>query len=267
MPKSKTSVLAVVLWLALNCGASLHAAVDMFLDLGSDLPGESVDKAHQGQVDVLAWSWGAANSGTTRLGGGAGVGTNRFNDLTVTKWVDKSSPKLMLRCATGAHIPTATLFVRKTGTKAPIEYIKVILTDVMVTSVSTGGSGGEDRLTENISLTYAQLQIDYVPTNPDGTAGTAIPFKWDVVNTGGVTLNPVVGLTSTLTYTNGAPLARLTWASTNGVSYQVWSTTDLNAAFQPYGSPIPASSNGVNSVIVPANALRMFFRIETLSGP
>ena len=185
----------------------------------------------------------------------------------MTKWVDKASPLLLSRCATGSHIPIATLYVRKAGTTTPIEYIKIIMTEVIVTSVATGGSGGEDRLTENISLTYAQLQIDYVPTKADGTADTAIPFKWDVVNNTGATPDPVVGLTSTLVYTNGSPLAKLTWASTNGVSYQVWSANDLNAVFQPYGGPVPASGDGTTSVLVPANALRMFFRIETLSGP
>ena len=106
-----------------------------------------------------------------------------------------------------------------------------------------------------------------MPTKADGTADTAIPFKWDVINNSGGTLNPVVGLTSTLVYTNGSPLAKLTWASTNGASYQIWSANDLTAVFQPYGGPVPASGDGTTSVIVPANALHMFFRIETLSGP
>src|SRR4051794_29637656 len=116
MPKSKASVLALVLWLTMSCSISLHAAVDMFLDLGAAIPGESVDTAHKNQVDVLAWSWGMTNSGTTHLGGGAGAGINKFQRISVTKYVNKSSPLLMSNCAKGSHIPTATLFVRKTGT-------------------------------------------------------------------------------------------------------------------------------------------------------
>ena len=271
MSKSRNSLLAAVLWFAVSCSPAVHAAVDMFLDLGTDIPGESTDKAHKNQVDVLAWGWGAANAGSTVAGGT--VGPASFHDLSLTKWVDKASPLLLSYCAKGAIIPKATLFVRKAGITTPIEYIKMTLTNVLVTSVSTGGSGGEDRLTENIRVTYAQLQIDYVPTKADGTADTAIPFKWDVVNntgsagTNGTTLNPAGSLTSTLVYINGARQARLAWASTTGVSYQVWSASDLNAVFQPYGSPIPASADGTTSILVPANALRMFFRIQTVSSP
>ena len=100
MPKSRTSVLAVALWLAMNCSAPLHAAVDMFLNLGPAIPGESIDKVHKGQVDVLAWSWGMANIGTTQRG----AGKASFQDLTLTKYVDKSSPLLMLRCANGCFM-------------------------------------------------------------------------------------------------------------------------------------------------------------------
>ncbi len=41
--------------------------------------------------------------------------------------------------------------------------------DVIVTSVSTGGSGGEDRLTENCSLNFSQYKVEYQP-QPDGSA-------------------------------------------------------------------------------------------------
>ena len=53
--------------------------------------------------------------------------------------------------------------------------------DVIVTSVSTGGSGGEDRLTENVTLNFATFKIEYQPQKPDGTAdGGKIEFEWDI---------------------------------------------------------------------------------------
>ena len=39
-------------------------AVDMFLKIG-DIKGESADDKHAGEIDVLAWSWGMSQSGTT----------------------------------------------------------------------------------------------------------------------------------------------------------------------------------------------------------
>ncbi len=48
------------------------------------------------------------------------------------------------------------LVVRKAGEK-PVEYIKIKMEEVLITSISTGGSGGEDRLTENVTLNFSKV--------------------------------------------------------------------------------------------------------------
>jgi type VI secretion system secreted protein Hcp len=70
--------------------------------------------------------------------------------------------------------------LRKAGGD-PLEYFIITMNDVIVTSISTGGSGGEDRLTENLSLNFAEFKTAYQPQKPDGTAdGGAIEFGWDI---------------------------------------------------------------------------------------
>lgn len=154
-------------------------AVDMFLKFTPELKGESKDSKHKGTIDILAWSWGMSNSGSAHMGGGAGSGKVNVQDLSVTKYVDSSTPSLMLTACNGKHWDEALLTVRKAG-ENPVEYIKVKMTEVLVTSVSTGGSGGEDRLTENVTLNFAKVAVDYTPQNDKGAAGTAIPFTWDI---------------------------------------------------------------------------------------
>lgn len=100
-------------------------------------------------------------------------------NLAITKYVDKATPALMLRMVTGSLISDATLTVRKAGT-TPIEYIKIVLTNVLVTSLSTGGSGGEDRLTENVTFFFGKVAFTYTPTDSKGGAGTPITTTWDV---------------------------------------------------------------------------------------
>jgi type VI secretion system secreted protein Hcp len=153
-------------------------AVDMFIKLDG-ITGESKDKVHAKEIDVLAWSWGMSNSGSAHVGGGAGCGKVNVQDLTFTKYVDSSSPKLMLNCCNGQHIATGLLTVRKAGGN-PVEYIKIKLETVVVSTLATGGSGSEDRLTENVSLNFAKVSVDYVPQKADGSADTAIPFGWDI---------------------------------------------------------------------------------------
>src|SRR6476661_440725 len=116
-------------------------AVDMFLKLDG-VKGESKDKAHTQDIDILSWSWGMSNSGSAHQGGGAGSGKVNVQDVNVTKYIDSSSPKLMLSCCNGTHYANALLTVRKAGGSSPVEYVKIKMEEVLITSVSTGGSGG-----------------------------------------------------------------------------------------------------------------------------
>jgi type VI secretion system secreted protein Hcp len=154
-------------------------AVDMFLDLKGEIKGEAQDSKHKGEIDVLAWSWGMSQSGSFHVGGGGGAGKANFQDISVTKWVDTASPILMIYCANGDHFDSGKLTVRKAG-KKPLEYIIIEMTKVMVTSVSTGGSGGEDKLTENVSLNFAKVSVKYKEQKPDGSAGAEKVFQWDI---------------------------------------------------------------------------------------
>jgi type VI secretion system secreted protein Hcp len=154
-------------------------AVDMFLKLDG-VKGESKDEAHKQEIDVLAWSWGMSNNGSAHQGAGAGSGKVSVRDITLTKYVDSSSPKIMLSCCDGEHFDTAKLTVRKAGGKAPVEYIVIKMEEVLISSVSTGGSGAEDRLTENVNLNFAKVSLDCTPQGDKGEKGTAIPFSWNI---------------------------------------------------------------------------------------
>jgi type VI secretion system secreted protein Hcp len=153
-------------------------AMDMFIKIG-DLKGESEDKTHKDSVDVLAWSWGLSQSGTTHIGQGSGAGKVNVQDLSFTKYIDVSSPELMLACCNGKHFPEAKLTVRKAG-ETPLEYLKITMTDVMVASVSTGGSGGEDKLTENVTLNFGKVKVEYVEQTKTGGQGAKPTMGWDI---------------------------------------------------------------------------------------
>jgi type VI secretion system secreted protein Hcp len=51
---------------------------------------------------------------------------------------------------------------------------------VLVTSLSTGGSGGEDRLTENVTLNFAKVNFAYTPQNAKGTVAGDKTFAYDI---------------------------------------------------------------------------------------
>ena len=153
-------------------------AVDMFIKIG-DIKGEAKDSVHKEEIDVLAWSWGMSQSGTTHMGKGGGAGKANFQDLSFTKYVDKASNALMTALAKGSHITEATLLARKAG-EGQKRYIQITMNEVLVTSVSTGGSGGEDRLTENVTLNFAEFKVEYTPQKPDGSGEAAKEMGWKI---------------------------------------------------------------------------------------
>ncbi len=153
-------------------------AVDMFLKI-EGVDGETIDHAHGDEIDLLAWSWGMNQSGSMHLGAGGGAGKVSVQDISITKYIDKSTPNLIKTCCTGKHYPEAKITVRKAGDK-PVEYYIITMTDVLITSVSTGGSGGEDRLTENVSLNFAKVKVEYTPQAKDGAAGATIETVFDI---------------------------------------------------------------------------------------
>jgi type VI secretion system secreted protein Hcp len=153
-------------------------AVDMFLELDG-IKGESVDHKHKDNIDILAWSWGLSQTGTFAHGSGGGAGKASFNDLSITKHIDKASADLMFHCASGKHIAKGKITVRKAGEK-PLEYLVVKLEQILVSSVSTGGSGGEDRLTENVSLNFAKVAVEYKIQDEKGGGKDGGTFTWDI---------------------------------------------------------------------------------------
>jgi len=154
-------------------------SMDMFFTIDG-IKGESSDGSHKEAIDVLAWSWGLSQSATTHMGSGGGSGKVNVQDLSFTKYIDKSTSDLMNACFTGKHLKNAKLTVRKAGGDAPLEYLKITLDDVIVSSVSTGGSGGEDRLTENVVLNFAKVTIEYDPQSSSGGGKGALRATWDI---------------------------------------------------------------------------------------
>jgi type VI secretion system secreted protein Hcp len=149
-------------------------AVDIFAKLG-DIKGESLDSKHKDEIEVLSFSWGLTSSRGAGTGGGAGKPS--FHELSIVHGIDRASPSLMKACATGTHLPEATITQRKAG-KGQHEYLIIKMNDVFVTSVVSGGGG--EPASESVSLAFAKVQFEYKPQKPDGTLDAGVHFKYDL---------------------------------------------------------------------------------------
>ena len=154
-------------------------AVDYFLKIDG-IDGESGDHKHKNEIELESWSWGETQSGSHAHGAGGGAGKVAMQDFHFVMKVNKSSPKLMLACANGEHIKKATLTCRKAG-KEQQEYLKVEMSDILVSSYQTGGSASNDAIPmDQISLNFSKIEMEYKPQKADGTLDGPIKTGYDV---------------------------------------------------------------------------------------
>lgn len=153
-------------------------AVDYFLKVDG-IPGESTDAKHKGEIDVLAFSWGVSNDASPGSGGGGGAGKAHFEDLMVVARTSKASPKLWLACATGQHLKTAVLTCRKGAAKSQVEFLKITLSDVTITSYDIDGSDEEPPL-DHVALAFAKVVTEYVAQDATGKLQPPVKAGWDL---------------------------------------------------------------------------------------
>lgn len=163
------SFLAMLSWSA----PTALAASDYLLELDG-IKGESPDSVHPGTIELESWSWGASNPSVVG-GGGTGAGKANFQDLHFTCSLDKASPQLFLACASGTHIPSAKLFVRKAGGQQ--DYYIITLTDILVTSFNQApGSSADTTPAQSFSFNYAKIEWSYRAAD-----GSAVNGGWDII--------------------------------------------------------------------------------------
>ena len=155
-------------------------AADKIFLCSESLEGESQDARYPGCIDVLAWSWGATIP-IDQSSGGGGAGKVDFQDLSLTKAVDKSSVAFASHLPAGKHIPKVEIFVDNcTAECGNSAYYTVTLENVLVSSISLGGSAGDNRPTEQVSLNFSKIQWCYSTIDNKGQLGTPVCTGWDL---------------------------------------------------------------------------------------
>ena len=107
--------------------------------------------------------------------GGISGGKVNIQDVSLTKYIDKATVPILLDCAAGTLITDATLVARR-NSATPYIFLTYALQNILVSSASEGGSGGEDRFTENISLAFQKIPGRTGPprpAHPSPEAGTS----------------------------------------------------------------------------------------------
>ncbi len=157
-------------------------AVNYLLKLdGAGIKGESPVEGFKDYIEIDSYSWGATQTGTAAYGGGMGGGKVAMQDFHFEMKVNKASPKLMEACANGSAVKTATLVCRKAGGKSAVEFLKVVMSDLIVSSYQSGGQSSSDDIPlDRISLNFSKIVYTYKDQKSDGSSGASVEGGWDL---------------------------------------------------------------------------------------
>ena len=154
-------------------------AISNFLKLDG-IDGESTDRSHRNEIELLSWSWGMTNETPASGGGGSGVGRATPQALLFVHRYDKASPLLARLAANGRHVRSAVLSARRSGA-GQRDFLVVTLQELNVTAVQMSDNG--DGPLEQVALRFAEIGFSYVPQTPRGTAGAPVTMNWNVRTT------------------------------------------------------------------------------------
>jgi type VI secretion system secreted protein Hcp len=131
------------------------------------IKGESQDKQHQGEIDVISWTWGMQQK--VNHAGMITAQKSTVSELKIVKKVDSASTALMAALKTNEPLQKVLLTLRKSG-PGKVEYLKLTIEQGRVTALTLEGgdpSGGAVVL-ERVNISFNKITVDYVPQGNDG---------------------------------------------------------------------------------------------------
>jgi type VI secretion system secreted protein Hcp len=156
-------------------------ALDAFIKIeGPVVEGNSLVEGHEKELQIMSYSWGLSNPGSTHEGPGSGTAKANVQDVHCMMNMDKAWPNLVKFCQNGRHFEKVTLFARKAGGDETVTYKKLEMEDVLISSVQDGASDGSETNSVSFSLNFGRYKVTYTPQKEDGTADKEIPTGWDI---------------------------------------------------------------------------------------
>jgi type VI secretion system secreted protein Hcp len=144
--------------------------------------GEALDKDHQAWSDLAQFG-----QGLHQPGGGATGATRRrgdviLEDISCSKELDKSSPKIAEAVCKGKVFPKVEIHLTASYTDTGrVTYYAYELTNVLVSSYNISGTGqGEDVPMEDFALNFEEIKVTYTEADSKGATKGKVEYSWKV---------------------------------------------------------------------------------------
>lgn len=160
---------------------SIHLRID-------GLSGESADANHKGWIDILDLTWGVRRRITSSAStqGDRESANAEITDLTLTRFVDASTPSLFLEacCGKGKEMQ---IDLTKTGSGAGSDvFMTYVLRNALISkyhveymTMRSSKVVGNPRPIELVTISFVGMETRYTPYDDDGIAVAPIAVGFD----------------------------------------------------------------------------------------
>jgi type VI secretion system secreted protein Hcp len=144
------------------------------------ITGASTSSHGTGEIEILSYSYGVSMPVTHSVAEGQRThGQANVQDLSISKYVDVTTPIFLQHCCKGTIITTMTLRHLRADTagEAAEHLLTIDLNDVLVTSVSASGS---DQPMENITFNFSKIQWTYHKQDKTAAGKGQVVASYDI---------------------------------------------------------------------------------------
>jgi len=149
---------------------------DIFLNAqaktSGKLKGECVEPGHEGDIQLIRWSWGMQQS--SALGSTAATGRRAFRQLVVEKHADTATTGLLNTMRTNDEIKSAEIVMRRSGGEQ-YDYLKLKIEKGRIASIDidTDPAG---RVVEKICFVFRKVEVNYMLQQTTGHKGASSSY-------------------------------------------------------------------------------------------
>ena len=145
----------------------------------AEIKGDSRSKNHEGETEVLSWTWGQTQSvfpsQARKKGGSVSMRDVRFAAVT-----SAASAQFLLHCAAAKLLKTAVLTCEHDHKGGRHTYLTITLSNVFISSYEIESSPGQDHSLDRVTLNFTKIEFTYTPLKPEGTPGSNFSSTWDL---------------------------------------------------------------------------------------
>lgn len=153
--------------------------MDILVFKNDNVKGECQVDGFVDGIELLSYSHGVAMQVTGDVSNVERTsGRPNLQDFTISKYADSSTPIFNQKCCEGASIGDVVITIARNAGGAIVPFIVYTMTDVVVSSVSIGGGGG-DKPVETVSLNFTSIQWTFTKQKSDATKEGNVSSKWD----------------------------------------------------------------------------------------